>query len=52
MASSLHSGSVSAIGIGVGAALAVSMGPVGFLVGLLGAFSTFLIGREVQRRRA
>jgi hypothetical protein len=45
-------GSVTAIGVGVGVALAASMGPVGYLLGLGGAMASFIVAREVRRRRA
>jgi hypothetical protein len=45
-------GSASAIGLGVGAAIAASMGAVGYLLGLAGALGTFIVAREVRRRRA
>ncbi len=44
-------GSVTAIGIGVGAGFAASVGPVGYLIGLVASLGTFGIARELQRRR-
>ena len=44
-------GQAAAVGIGLGAAFAASMGPIGYLIGLTGAVGTFVLAREVKRRR-
>jgi hypothetical protein len=44
-------GSAAAVGIGVGAAFAASMGTIGYLFGLIAWFGTVVVGREVRRRR-
>lgn len=44
-------GQAAAIGVGLGAALAASMGSIGYLIGLAGAMGTFVLAREIQRRR-
>ena len=44
-------GQAAAIGIGIGAAFAASMGSIGYLLGLAGATGTFVLAREIQRRR-
>ena len=44
-------GWAAAIGVGIGAAFAASMGSIGYLIGLAGAMGTFVTAREIQRRR-
>ena len=44
-------GWAAAVGVGIGAAFAASMGPIGYLIGLAGAMGTFVLVREIQRRR-
>jgi len=44
-------GWAAAVGVGIGAALAASMGSIGYLIGLAGAMGTFVLAREIQRRR-
>jgi hypothetical protein len=44
-------GFAAAIGVGIGAAFAASMGSIGYLLGLAGAMGTFVLAREIQRRR-
>jgi len=43
-------GFAAAMGVGIGAAFAASMGPIGYLLGLAGAMGTFVLAREIQRR--
>ena len=45
-------GSATAVGIGVGAAFAASVGPIGYLIGLAASLGTFVLAREARRRRA
>lgn len=44
-------GFAAAMGVGIGAAFAASMGPIGYLLGLAGAMGTFVLAREIQQRR-
>ena len=44
-------GFAAAMGVGIGAAFAASMGSIGYLIGLAGAMGTFVLAREIQRRR-
>ena len=51
MTSAWTMGSAAAVGIGLGAAFAASMGPIGYLFGLVAALGSVVLGREVTRRR-
>ena len=51
MANTWNLGTTTAVGVGVGAAFAASIGPIGWILGLGGAVATFVVGREIQRRR-
>lgn len=44
-------GPATAIGVGIGAAFAASMGPIGLLLGLTGTLATLLALRELGTRR-
>ncbi len=44
-------GWAAAVGVGIGAAFAASMGSIGYLLGLAGAMGTFVLVREIQQRR-
>ncbi len=48
----LTMGSVTAIGIGIGAALASSMGPIAYVLGLTAAMGILLVAHEARRRGA
>ncbi len=51
MSGSWNIGSVTAIGVGLGAALAASTGPIGYLLGLVASLGLFAFVREVRRHR-
>ena len=50
MATAWNLAGVTAVGVGVGAAFAASMGPIGWILGLGGAFATFVVSRVIRRR--